>query len=122
MKKIIVLLTLLLFINTEGFGREIIVDHRFIPIDLERTYLVSKCGGCGILLAIDSLLYSPKTQYYYYSNGEMCPLESIRCDNCKAQKEKQERKIEIVFYIIFFIAAIFTLFCLLLDDEKRKLL
>lgn len=86
MKKIIVLFTLLLFINAKGFSRDI-----FIPIDLERTYLVSECGECGNPVTIDYLLYSPKTQYYYYPNGEMCQLESIKCENCnKAKQEKQE--------------------------------
>lgn len=92
MKKIIVLLPLLLFINTKGFGREIIVHHRFIPIDLERTYLVSECGKCGNPVTIDYLLYSPKTQYYYYSNGEMCQLESIKCDNCEEKQEGKNKK------------------------------
>lgn len=110
MKKIIVLLPLLLFINTKGFGREIIVHHRFIPIDLERTYLMSECGECGNPVTIDYLLYSPKTQYYYYSNGEMCQLESIKCDNCKAKQEKHEGKIEQVFFIIAYVVAFLTFF------------
>lgn len=85
MKKIIVLFTLLLFINAKGFSR---VHYRFIPIDLERTYLVRECSECGNPVTIDYLLYSPKTQYYYYPSGEICQLESIKCDNCEKNGSK----------------------------------
>jgi hypothetical protein len=110
MKKIIVLLTLLLFINTKGFGREVIIHHRFIPIDLERTYLVSECGECGNPVTVDSLLYSPKTQYYYYPNGEMCRLESIKCNNCEEKpKQRKEKGANIIKYILY-VVAFLTLF------------
>lgn len=84
LKKIIVLFTLLLFINAKGFSSD-----RYIPIDLERTYLVSECGECGNPVTIDYLLYSPKTQYYYYPSGEICCLECIKCDDCN-KKEREE--------------------------------
>lgn len=119
MKKIIVLFTLLLFINAKGFSREV---NRYIPIDLERTYLVSECGECGNPVTIDYLLYSPKTQYYYYPNGEMCQLESIKCDNCE---KKQKEKGEIVsdfFRIVCIVSFGLVLICILNDNEKRKFL
>lgn len=109
MKKIIVLFTLLLFINAKGFSREV---NRYIPIDLERTYLVSECGECGNPVTIDYLLYSPKTQYYYYPNGEMCQLESIKCENCDKQEQREEKGesvLKIILYVILFLTIVGTL-------------
>lgn len=111
MKKIIALFAFVLFYlftNAKDFNH----NNHFIPIDLERTYLVSKCSKCNDFIAIDYLLYSPKAQYYYYPSGEICSLESLKCNNCKTLEKTQGKKILNFFLVIFSVIAILALISL----------